>query len=157
VIAREDGTPALLDLNGPTVRKAWVVIFDIPQRLYSFKGVVLVRRVRQPLTPEQNCALTQFARRQEGKHFATGRVLLQGTPFKAKNCSYFAYTPTDRNRWICSELMVSAACAAGILDPKVYPANAIYPRDLAYDEQIDISCAYEPAVRWCPCPHAPNP
>jgi hypothetical protein len=154
VMAREDGSLALLDLNGPTVRRAWVTVFEIRQRMCSYKGIILVRRLRQPLSAEQSCALTRFARAQEGKHFATGRVLLQGTLFNARaglRREWFGHTYEDRHRWFCSELVVAACSAAGILDPQQYPANAIYPRDLAFDEGgIDISCQYEPAMLWKP-------
>jgi hypothetical protein len=47
---------------------------------------------------------------------------------------------------------VAAACAAEILEPKMIPANAAYPRDLAFDEDFDLSCLYEPAAPWSRCP-----
>ena len=49
---------------------------------------------------------------------------------------------------MCSENVVAAATVAGLLDPKVHCANAMYPRDLAYDEKYDLSGAYHPAVPW---------
>ncbi len=157
VIAQEDGTPALLDLHGPTVCKARVVVLDLPRRLHSFPGIILVRRLRQPLSAAQCNELLHFARSQEGRGFALGRVLLQGSPFNAHHGlrrHLFGHTYEDRQRWFCSEMVVAAACAAHILDPHRYPANAIYPRDLAFDEEIDLSCLYEPAAQWTAGPAA---
>jgi hypothetical protein len=155
VMSHEDGSLAMLDLNGPTVRRAWVVVFELRQRMCAYTGIIMVRRLRQPISAEQSCALTSFARLQEGKHFATGRVLLQATPFNARygyRREWFGHTSFDRRRWFCSELVVAGACAAGILDPHAYPANAIYPRDLAFDVGgVDISCQYEPPLLWTPC------
>ena len=151
VITREDGTLALLDLTGPTVISAHVAILDIPPRLQSYPGSIMVRRVKQPLTAEQASALTQFARAQEGKEFAAKRIALQVTPFRARvglRRTCFARTHFDRSRWICSELVVAAANAAQILDPRDYPANAIYPHDLAYDDGVDLSHRYEMALPW---------
>src|SRR5207237_982933 len=76
VIARADGSPALLDLTGPTVIKGKVVILDVEPRLSNYPGTVMVRRLRQPLTSEQSRELTRFAEAQTGKHFACCRCAL---------------------------------------------------------------------------------
>jgi hypothetical protein len=151
VIQREDGSPALLDLLGPSVIGAHVAIVDIPPRLSTYPGVMMVRQVRQPLSQGQSAELTRFARAQVGKEFAAKRLALQVTPFRARTglrryC--FGHTYLDRQRWICSELVVAAACAARILDADAYPANAIYPHDLAYDEWIDLSHRYSSPLPW---------
>ena len=64
--------------------------------------------------------------------------------------SYFGRTVLDRERWFCSELVVAAATAAGVLDEEHYPANLMYPRDLCYDEHFDLSPHYEPPAMWYP-------
>lgn len=155
VVARPDGTPAVLEVGPNSKPHAFTktYILDVYPRLASYPGQIEVRRPRHPLTPEQSAALTQFALEQEGKKFAVGRLLLQATPFR---CRYgvrhylFARTTLDRSRWICSENVVAAGAAAGVLDPKVYLANAMYPRDLAYDERFDLSPLYHPPYRWAP-------
>ena len=58
----------------------------------------------------------------------------------------------DRERWLCSELVVAAATAAQILSPTAFPANSIYPGDLAYDDRYDLS-AFS-AVLWVARPPA---
>jgi len=153
VIEGDDGRPALLELTGPTVIRAKVVIMDVAERLQSYSGSIWVRRLRQPLKPEQCAALNSFAHAQEGKDFAYRRIALQVTPFRPRTglrhyC--FAHTYLNRNRWICSEIVVAAACSAHILNPTVCTANAMYPRDLAFDETYDLSDTYESAVSWMP-------
>ena len=45
---------------------------------------------------------------------------------------------------------VCFAVAAGVLDAKSYPANSIYPRDLAFDEHVDLSPVYDRPAVWFP-------
>jgi hypothetical protein len=151
VMCREDGAPVLLDLTGRTVIGAHVSVVDIPPRLASYPGTIMVRRLRQPLTAEQSAALTRFARAQEGKEFAVERLALQATPFRPRiglRRYCFGRTYLDRRRWLCSELVVAAVCAAGVLATNEYPANAIYPGDLAFDEWIDLSAHYDVPLPW---------
>ncbi|MBI1830448.1 MAG: hypothetical protein HYR84_03245 [Planctomycetes bacterium] len=153
VIARPDGTPALLELTGPRVITAKVVVMDVDTRFKKYPGVVMVRRIRKPLTAEQSRALTDFAQAEVGKSFAIGRVILQGTPFCPRTGlrhELFAKTHLTRNRWFCSELVVAAGTKAGLFNSKVCCSNATYPRDLAFDERIDISALYHPPLYWVP-------
>jgi hypothetical protein len=153
VIARPDGTPAILEVGAHSQPRAFTEtsIVDVWSRLAGYPGVVMVRRPRRPLTGEQSAALTAFALAQNGKKFALGRLLLQATPFRPRvglRRLLFARTYLDRKRWICSENAVAAATVAGLLDPAVHFANAMYPRDLAYDEHYDLSATYQAPVLW---------
>ena len=152
VIARADGSSALLDLTGPRVISATVHVLDVEPRLASYQGTIMVRRLRQPLTADQSRELTQFAEAQLGKAFAWHRVLLQGTPFcrlhRLLRHALFGHTYLNRDRWFCSELVIAAGAAAHLIDPKAYCANAIYPRDLAVDQVVDLSGLYEPPQLW---------
>ena len=151
VINREDGTPALLELTGPLCITAKVVIMEVQPRLASYPGPIMVRRLREPLTPEQSHEMTSFAQAQVGKRFALGRILLQATPFNAHAGvlrSLCGHTYLNRNRWFFSEMVVAAGTKANVFDPKVHFANATYPRDLAFDETMDISSHYHPPLEW---------
>lgn len=153
VIAREDGTPAILEVGPNSQPHAFTktYIVDVLSRLESYPGPILVRRCKKTITPEDSKALTCFAHASEGKEFAVGRLLLQATPCRCRSGLrrlLFAHTYLERRRWICSENVVAAATVAGILDPKEHPANAMYPRDLAFDEQYDLRGVYENAVLW---------
>jgi hypothetical protein len=153
VVARADGTPALLDLTGPRVITAKVCIIDLETRFKNYKGVIMVRRIREPLTPEHSRDLTRFAESESGKSFALGRVMLQATPFCPRTGlrrELFGRTFLTRDRWFCSELVVAGGAAAHVFDPNRCCANATYPRDLAFDETLDLSRAYHPPVFWSP-------
>ncbi|MBY0229931.1 MAG: hypothetical protein K2W96_11675 [Gemmataceae bacterium] len=158
VIERPDGTPAMLELTGPHVITAKVCIVEIGPYLERFKGAIIVRRIREPLSEAQKRALHDFALLQTGKSFAACRVALIATPFNARyglRRMLFARTCLDRHRWFCSELVVASLTVAGLLDPQVIPANATVPRDLAYDERFDLSALYHPAQPWQPALTAP--
>jgi hypothetical protein len=151
VIHRPDGTPALLELTGPVMITAKVAIVDVEPRLSNYPGIVMVRRLKYPLSPDQSERLTQFAQAQSGKSFALGRVVLQGSFFSPRTGlrkELFGKTYLNRNRWFCSELVASACASAWILDAKKTCANATYPRDFAFDEMMDLSSIYHPAVFW---------
>jgi hypothetical protein len=151
VIAGNDGKPALLELTGPKVLTARVVIMDVDTRFRSYPGIIMVRKIREPLTADQSRELTQFAEAQQGKAFAWPRVILQGTPLCPRTGlrkELFGHTYLDRNRWFCSELVVAACVSAKILDGKKCCANATYPHDLAVDRWLDLSASYHPPARW---------
>ena len=151
VIARADGTPALLELAGPKTATAHVCIMDVQERFSSYPGDVMVRRIRGPLTAEQSRDLTQFAESQVGKRFALWRCVLLGTPFcprEGMRRETFGHTYASRQRWFCSELVVAAGAAAHLYEPTRYAANATVPRDLAVDEAMDLSSLYHPPAPW---------
>jgi hypothetical protein len=154
VFALPDGTPGLLE-SGPD-DTLWVRLLDGVPRLQTFKGDIWVRKVRRPLTKEQSACLTEFALAQDGKRYALGRLLLQGTPVKCRGhlrCNVFGKTRLDRSAWLCSELVVAAGTAVGLFDPHVHHANAIYPRDIVVDNaRYDIGGTFHPAARWTAWP-----
>ena len=148
---RPDGTMALLEAGPNLDPKVYIV--NVVPRLHAYNGTVLVRRLKTPLAPEQCDKLTQFAMAQEGKPYARIRLILQGTPFRPRGPirkALFGHTSLDRSCWTCCELTGAAATAAGVLIPKVHFANAMYPRDFAYDEDFDISSSYREAALWYP-------
>jgi hypothetical protein len=153
VFSRPDGSLAILEAGPGAV--FYVFIFELEDRLHSFSGTMLIRQLKTPLTPEQSQRLTEFSLAQEGKKYALGRLMLQGTPIRAQGpvrTHVFGKTVLDRERWTCSELVVAALAAAGVLDGKAFPANAMYPRDLCYDERYNLSPYYEPPALWYPRP-----
>lgn len=153
VVAMPDGSPRILEA-GPDASRH-VYLLDAFPRLQGFKGTIFVRRLRCPLTPEQSCALTDFALRQEGKRYALLRLARQITPLRTRGplrTQLFGRTIIDRRRWICSDLAITAGTVAGLFDPKVMPASSIYARDVLDDNTFNLSCLYEPAARWSVCP-----
>ena len=153
VIERADGSLAMLDLMGPYAVTAKVVIVEAENRLKTYPGDVMVRRLREPLTPEQSRELTQFAEAQVGKRFAVWRAALQATPFCPRSGwrrDLFGATYLNRDRWFCSELMIAAGTTCKMLDGKKCLANATYPHDMAFDKMIDLSAHYHPLMTWAP-------
>jgi hypothetical protein len=158
VIERPQGGPAILEVGPHSHFHAFtkVCIVDVLPRLASYPGVIMVRRPCHPLSPEKSAELTRFALAQDGKKFAVGRLALQITPFRCRwglRRKLFARTCLTRERWICSENVVAAATVAGLCDPTVHFANAMYPRDLCYDEHYDLSASYCVPILWTADPH----
>ena len=161
VIKLPDGRPAFLESAPDDGHLAglYVRILHALPRLHQFKGTIYVRRLKVPLTPEQSDKLTEFAFAQEGKKYAIWRMLLQGTWFRCRSgwrAKYFAETDMNRNRWLCSEIVVAAGTAAGLFDPNTHKANRIYPRDLIYDDHYDLSHTWYEAWVWGPTPERPS-
>src|SRR5262249_49600243 len=129
----------------------YVALLDLEARLRTFNRELWIRRVKEPLCPERCDRLRQFAFSQIGKRYATCRLLLQGTPFRCRNWltrTLFGRTYLNRVSWLCSELVVAAGTAAGLFNPKLHPANAIYPRDMVEDTTFDLSGVYHKVAVW---------
>jgi hypothetical protein len=158
VVKKPDGSMGILE-SGPD-DTLWVFFFDITPRLHQFTrdfplGNIQVRRCKVPLTPEQSAALTQFAVAQTGKRYAMWRLLLQGTPFKSRGhyrAKWFADTYFDRQRWLCTEIVVSGATLAGLMDKNVIKATNTYPLDIIDDRMYPLSAVYDRAGLWLPHP-----
>jgi hypothetical protein len=125
---------------------------------------VYVRRRCVPLTPEQSCRLTAFAECQEGKRFATLRLLRQITPLRTRGQvrTYFmGYPSGNQDKYFCAELCLECCVAAGLLDPETTRPSATYPRDIFFghskirylDEHLPLECAgWCVPARWTNCP-----
>ncbi len=153
VVRLPNGRLALLE-SGPDDGKLvgpYVALLDLESRLRTFDGSLWIRRVKQPLCAARCVRLTEFALAQNGKRYATGRLLLQGTPYRCRNVltrKLFGRTYQDRISWLCSELVVAAGTAAGLFDPKLHPANAMYPLDMMEDKTFDLSGTWYKAAAW---------
>src|SRR5207302_7811160 len=112
---------------------------------------VVIRRCKKELTKDQSAALTRFAHAQDGKRYAIGRLLLQGTSLRSRGPLrelVLGRTYLDRDSWICSELCVAAGVVAKLLDGKTIHANSTYPRDLIDNERHDLSAGWHDAATW---------
>jgi hypothetical protein len=153
VVKLPDGRPALLE-SGPDDGKLagyYVCLIDAPSRLDCFNGSLYIRRLRQPLTPQQSACLTEFALNQVGKRYALCRLLLQATPCRCRaplRRQLFGATYMDRSHWLCAELAIAAGTSCGLFDPKIHKANSMYPLDLYEDHRYDISATYYPPAEW---------
>jgi hypothetical protein len=156
---RPDGSMAVLE-SGPDDNQ-YVFILDGVPRLHQFhrdfpKGDIWIRQLKTPLSKEASDQLTAFALAQEGKKYALGRLLLQGTPVRCRGplrCKWFGKTDLNRDRWLCSELVVAGGTVAGLFDPNICHANAIYPRDIIGNHKYPIGHIWEDAALWRPSAH----
>jgi hypothetical protein len=163
VIALPDGRLAALE-SGPHDTLHVEVLRLLPNlRAYEEEGPVWIRRRAIPLTPEQSCRLTEFGLAAMGKRFAVLRVLSQITPFRTRGPlrTYFLGRPQGlRGKFFCSELVLEACVAAGLLDPEVTRPSATYPRDLFFDQSnnlfldrhFTLAPCWEPPARWLSSP-----
>jgi hypothetical protein len=162
VVRLPDGRPALLE-SGPDdghLCGLYVVLLEALPRLHQCAGTMYIRRLKHPLTPEQSARLTDFALQHAGDRYALGRLLLQCTPIRARGPvrkALFGKTDLDRHAWLCSELVVGAGTAAGLFDPKTEPANAIYPRDLIFNDHYPLGDRWEEFGIWSGCAPVPGP
>lgn len=162
VVMRRDGRLATLEA-GPndTLR---VNMLDLLPHLseYADKGPVWIRKRKTPLTAEQMTCLTEFAERQEGKRFALGRLGVQLTIFRDRGplrTRWLGGPHGERNSYFCSELVLEACVAAGLVNPCTTRPSATYPHDLFFDrshnpyinKHLPLVCDWEPPARWVYC------
>jgi hypothetical protein len=161
VFRRSDGSLALLEA-GPN-DTLYIRTLDVYPHLtkYAAKGPVWIRRRTVPLTPEQSAQLTAFAERQDGKYFALIRLGGQLTPLRSRGPlrTYFLGKPKgDRAGYFCSELVLEACVASGLLDAKTTRPAATYPHELFYDtsynlylrRHFSLAPCWDPPARWLP-------
>jgi hypothetical protein len=160
VIRRYDGQLALLEAK--PYNDNYVHLLEVQPRLSAFSselGEVWVRRLREPLTPEQAERLTVFAEEQNGKRFALFRLALEMTPFGAHGpirSRIWGSTRYDRPTWFCSELVAAAVITTGLLPPGKICPNTLYPRDLFRDNPHCLLKNWEPPLLWTPEPCLPS-
>jgi hypothetical protein len=163
VFARPDGRLAVLEA-GPN-DTLWVGTPDLLPHLqeYAATGKVWIRKRRVPLTPEQSCRLTEFALAQDGKRFALVRLGAQLTPLRSRGplrTCWLGRPRGDRPSYFCSELVLEACVAAGLLEAARTRPAATYPHDLFFgrsfnpflDRHLDVNAGWCPPARWTSSP-----
>jgi hypothetical protein len=156
VFKRADGSFAALEAGPDDTTRISLIHLD--KRLHQFhqhypKGTITIRRCKKELPAAVSQELTKFAQAQDGKRYAVGRLLLQGTALRARGPireKLLGATVLDRDSWICSELSVAAGTVAKLFDPKVVPSNVPYPKDLVDNARYDLSATWHDAALWLP-------
>jgi hypothetical protein len=156
VFKKTDGSLAALEAGPDDTTR--VTIFHLEKRLHQFqqhfpKGTITIRRCKKELPAELSKDLTKFAQAQDGKRYAVGRLLLQGTSLRARGPlgeMILGKTVLDRDSWICSELSVAAGTVAKLFDLKVVFSNVAYPRDLVDNARYDLRENWHDAAVWMP-------
>jgi hypothetical protein len=164
IFLRSDGRPALLEA-GP-FNSVRVEVLDPLEHMRKHMGLgdqVWIRRRCIPLSPEQSARLTAFAEAQEGKPFATWRLLGQMTLLRSRGPlrTFFMGKPHgNRNSYFCSELVMECCVTAGLVDPATARPAATYPRDLFFGKSFNLYLkmhlhleeGWHPPARWTEMP-----
>lgn len=116
---------------------------------------IWVRTLRAPLTPEQEAELTEFAGVVSGRPYATRRQVAQATPFRSRGPlrTFALGRPKGvRDSYICSEVVIEALVAVGVMDAGTARPVATYPRDMFFDRSPNLYLRRHPPVadRWEP-------
>lgn len=163
VVARRDGSLAIFEA-GPNDTMRIRRLDMLPHlKEYADKGPVWIRKKRVPLTPEELACLTDFAERQDGKIFALQRLGVQLTPFRDRGplrTRFMGKPHGDRISYYCSELVLEACVAAGIVDAVTTRPSATYPHDLFFDKSFNpyinrhrpLECGWDAPAAWSYCP-----
>jgi hypothetical protein len=163
VFALPDGRLAQLEA-GPYNTLRIRLMDPLPHwQKYSEQERVWIRKRRIPLTPEQSAQLTGFALRQDGKPFALVRLAGQLTLLRSRGPlrTWVVGGPHgERSQYFCSELVMEACVAAGLLDPACTRPAATYPRDLFFGTSpnpflrthLDLETGWYPPARWTSSP-----
>lgn len=159
VFRRPDGGLSIIE-GGPHDTLRCTALDALPHLTsYEAKGRVWIRKRALPLTERQSAALTKFALETDGKRFALGRLGWQLTPFRPRGpikTAFLGKPHGDRASYYCSELVVEACVAAGLLDAATARPSATYPRDLFMDaspnpylnRHLKLAPAWDPPARW---------
>ena len=128
-------------------------VLELAPRLHGWEHTLQIRGCKKMLTPEQSAEMTKWALAQDGKRYALGRLLLQATPVRCRaplRKSLFGATYTDRDSYLCAELVIAGGTVGGLFDPQLHKGNTIYPRDIIQDDIHDLSRLYHEAQIWLP-------
>lgn len=163
MFARPDGTMALIEA-GPFNTTSIRVMdpYEHMAKHVAAGDTVWVRRRRVPLTPDQSAVLTAFLSKQDGKRFATWRMLAQVTPLRSRGPIRILWMGKpqgpDRISYYCSELVTESLVWTGLMDAETARPAAMYPRDLFFgrssnayiDAHLDLEPGWYPPARWLP-------
>jgi hypothetical protein len=152
VLRLPDGTLAILEAGAGSSLDVTVVPLGLHRDGYNG---IYVRRRKIPLTPQQSTLLTDFGLAACDKHVSALRFPIQLTPFRQRGPirTWLIGKPQGlKSTYFCSELVVEACVAAGLLDPETCRPAATYPRDLFFDHSCNwyLNCHLHPDQDWYP-------
>ena len=136
-------------------------LVPLDYRLNQYGGSIWVRRVKVPLTPDQDARLAAYAWQADNTPYNAIEVAKQLTPFGSRGPLRTAHVGMPRgpgHRVFCSEAVVEALVYAGAIDAATARPSATYPRDLFFDTSPNpyldrhppLACGWEPPALWTP-------
>lgn len=155
VVSMPDGEIAFLEAGAGNSLDVTIMPLE---RHEGYSGIY-VRRRKLPLTPEQSARLTDYAMAVCDKHVSMVRFPIQLTPFRVRGpvrTCFLGKPHGIRSTYFCSELVVEACVAAGLLDAGTARPAATYPRDLFFDHSnnlylnhhLTLSADWLPPALW---------
>lgn len=141
MIRNPDGCIGLLE-SGCQEKKA-VMVGDPARTMsaYLSQDRCWIRRRCVPLTPEQDCRLTEHGMKQVGKRFAQVRMYGQATILRSRGpLRTFVVGRshgTDRISYFCDELVTELIIAAGLMDARDCRPAATFAHDLFWDQSFN--------------------
>jgi hypothetical protein len=138
VVRQPDGRFGILEagFNGSLTTR----YVPLDYRLAQYPGAVWVRRLRSPLTPDQDARLTEFAVRVDNTRYNLIAAKLQLTPLRNRGplrTAVLGQTKGPDHPLFCSEAVVEALVYCGAIDSRTARPGATYPRDLFFDHSIN--------------------
>jgi hypothetical protein len=152
VVCMPDGTVAILEAGAGSGLD--VTIMPLSPRHEGYTGIY-VRQRKVPLTVEQCALLTDWAMEVCDKRVGAARFPIQLTPFRRRGpirTEFLGKPHGIRSTYLCSELVVEACVAAGLLDADTARPAATYPRDLFFDHSCNpyLNRNLNLSDGWCP-------
>jgi hypothetical protein len=114
----------------------WMRVTPLEYRLNRYAGTVWVRPRLEPLTPEQDRRVTEFAAAAKDDRYAWVRFGAQLTPLRSRGplrTFVLAHPRGIGHRYHCAEAIVESLVYAGVLDGRTTRPAATFPQDLFYD------------------------
>jgi hypothetical protein len=134
VVTMPDGRPGVLESGFSFT--PWTRVTPLEYWINLYAGHVWVRQREVPLTPDQECRLTEFAARADGGKYDLRRFALQLTVVRSRNpiVTRFAGKPVGPGQeYVCVQIVAEALVYAGLVDPRTTRPRATYAQDLFYD------------------------
>ena len=130
-------------------------------RLNHYPGKVWVRRVRVPLSPEQDALLTDFAVRTDNTPYNIHLAKLQFTPLSPRGplrTAIFGRPRGPEKPLFCSQAVLEALVYAGVIDAETTRPAATFPRDLFFDRSLNpyvhrhppLAAGWDEPALWTP-------
>jgi hypothetical protein len=114
----------------------WTRLTPLDYRINQYRGYVWIRSRLDPLTPEQDRRLTEFAAMADGKRYAIRKYISQLTPFRLRGpirTRYIGKAIGPGRRYYCAQAALEALIHAGLIDERTARPGATFPQDLFYD------------------------
>jgi hypothetical protein len=141
----------------------WMRVTPLDYRLNQYQGTLWIRRRLEPLTPEQDHLLTEFAEVARDRPYALGRFAIQLTPLRSRGplSTFVSGRPRGIGyRYHCAEAVIEALLHTGLIDPRTARPAATYPQDIFYDRSRNVyidrhpplAGGWDPPRLWTPVP-----